>query len=206
MKIANIEFPEPFLSALRDQELVVFAGAGVSMGEPTKLPGFTSPVKKVAAATGKTYDEKEAPERFLGKLEQRGAKVHQIAAEVLLEHGLEPTNLHRDLLKLYKDSRQVRVVTTNFDTLFEQAAKTAFDSTPEVYRAPALPLGRKFEGIVHIHGAIDYPKRMVLTEADFGRAYLTEGWARRFLVDVFRSFAVLFVGYSHDDVIMNYPG
>jgi hypothetical protein len=45
---------------------------------------------------------------------------------------------------------------------------------------------------------------MVLTDADFGRAYLTEGWARRFLVDLFRSFTVLFIGYSHDDVVMHY--
>lgn len=204
MKIANIEFPEPFISALRDGELVVFAGAGVSMGEPAKLPDFTNLVKKIAEATGESYDENEPPERFLGNLERRGVKVHERAAEVLLRHGLEPTSLHRNLLKLYKESSRVRIVTTNFDALFEQAAKSAFDSTPEVYRAPALPLGRNFEGIVHIHGAIDYPKRMVLTEADFGRAYLTEGWARRFLVDVFRSVAVLFVGYSHDDVIMNY--
>ncbi len=44
----------------------------------------------------------------------------------------------------------------------------------------------------------------MITDTDFGRAYLTEGWARRFLVDLFPSFTVLFVGYSHDDTIMNY--
>jgi hypothetical protein len=45
---------------------------------------------------------------------------------------------------------------------------------------------------------------MVLTDADFGRAYLTEGWARRFLLDMFRTHTILFVGYSHDDVVMHY--
>ena len=45
---------------------------------------------------------------------------------------------------------------------------------------------------------------MVLTDLDFGRAYLIEGWARRFLVDLFRSYTVLFVGYSHSDTVMNY--
>ena len=34
--------------------------------------------------------------------------------------------------------------------------------------------------------------------------YLTEGWARRFLVDLFRSFTVLFVGYNHNDTVMTY--
>jgi len=36
------------------------------------------------------------------------------------------------------------------------------------------------------------------------RPSLTEGWARRFLVDVFRQYTVLFVGYRHNDVVMNY--
>ena len=40
---------------------------------------------------------------------------------------------------------------------------------------------------------------MVLTDKDFGRAYLTEGWARRFIQDLFLKFTVLFVGYSHND-------
>ena len=45
---------------------------------------------------------------------------------------------------------------------------------------------------------------MVLTDQDFGRAYLTEGWARRFLIELFRQFTVLFVGYGHNDTVMNY--
>ena len=73
-----------------------------------------------------------------------------------------------------------------------------------MFRAPALPLGHQFNGIVHVHGAVSHSDGMVITDTDFGRAYLTEGWARRFLVDLFPSFTVLFVGYSHDDTIMNY--
>src|SRR5690554_7670999 len=41
---------------------------------------------------------------------------------------------------------------------------------------------------------------LVITDREFGRAYLTEGWARRFLVALFRKYVVLFVGYSHDDL------
>ena len=37
-----------------------------------------------------------------------------------------------------------------------------------------------------------------------GRAYLTEGWARGFLLNLFRTFPVLFVGYGHNDTVMNY--
>ena len=45
---------------------------------------------------------------------------------------------------------------------------------------------------------------MILTDADFGRAYLSDGWARIFLLDLFRTFTVLFVGYAHNDTVMNY--
>ena len=201
MKIAN----KPLLNALRDGELVVFAGAGVSIGEPACLPNFEDLANRIAQGTGKAPQEGELPDRFLGRLQHDGVNVHNLAKEVLFSPGLKATDLHRNLLRLYSKTEQARVVTTNFDLLFEQAAKDVFTSSqPNVFRAPALPLGHCFNGIVHIHGAVSYSDEMVITDADFGRAYLSEGWARRFLVDLFRSFTVLFVGYSHDDTIMNY--
>ena len=45
---------------------------------------------------------------------------------------------------------------------------------------------------------------MVLTDKNFGAAYVTRGWARDFLVPLFSKYTVLFVGYSHSDVIMKY--
>ena len=98
----------------------------------------------------------------------------------------------------------MRVVTTNFDLLFEKAAGDEFTRRPEVFRAPALPLGTEFDGIVHLHGSVKRPNQMTLTDADFGRAYLTGRWSARFLVDLFRTYTVLFVGYSHDDIVMSY--
>ena len=205
MKIANIDFSKPLLNALRDGELVVFAGAGVSMGEPACLPSFEALANRIAKGTGKTLQDREPIDRFLGRLQHDGVNVHVRAAEELSKPDLKATELHRNLLRLYSNAGQVRVVTTNFDLLFEQAVEGVFNnSQPDVFRAPALPLGHQFNGIIHIHGAVSHPAEMVITDADFGRAYLTEGWARRFLVDLFRSFTVLFVGYSHDDTIMNY--
>lgn len=204
MKIAGIQFPESLLAALRDDRLVVFAGTGVSMGEPANLPSFACLADFIAAGTGETKQELESEDRFLGRLKHNGVDVHTRAAKELIRNNLAPTELHRNLLKLYSDVGQLRIVTTNFDLLFEQAAKEVFNVMPDIFRAPALPLGHNFHGIVHVHGAVSHPHEMVLTDADFGRAYLTEGWARRFLVDLFRHFTILFVGYSHDDVIVRY--
>ena len=204
MKIADIDFPEPLLAALRDGNLVVFAGAGVSMGEPACLPDFDGLADTVVAGTGQTKQDAELVDRFLGTLQHAGVDVHARAAKALSREDLKPTELHRDLLRLSSGAGVLRVVTTNFDQLFEQASKDVLDSNPEVFRAPALPLGNDFKGIVHVHGAVSHPGGMVLTDQDFGRAYLTEGWARRFLVALFRRFTVLFVGYGHNDTVMNY--
>ena len=204
MKIADIDFPQPLLKALLDDDLVVFAGAGVSMGEPARLPNFKCLADKVARGTGEHLCNDENADTFLGRLAEKGVQVHSKAAQELSRDDLEATDLHRSLLRLYPGSESARIVTTNFDGLFEQAADEVFGSRPDVFRAPALPLGSKFRGIVHVHGSVDRPEAMVLTDADFGRAYLTEGWARRFLLDLFDSSTVLFVGYSHDDVVMEY--
>ena len=208
MRIAdtNIDFPDGLLAALRDGRLVVFAGAGVSMGAPAHLPSFRELARRVTAGTTPSIGDDDAEDRFLGRLQESGTEVHRRAAQLLQSDDTQPAELHRSLLRLYTKVEDVRIVTTNFDRLFEQAAGPIFNAAPKTFHAPAVPLGQRFKGIVHIHGTVDEPNEMVLTDRDFGRAYLTEsdGWARRFLVDLFSNFTVLFVGYSHSDTIMNY--
>ncbi len=204
MKLGHIDFPGRLINSLRDSRLVIFAGAGVSMGKPACLPNFRQLTKKISVGTGKLIKENEPEDHFHGKLQHSKVNVHARAAQALTSANSSPNELHRSLLRLYPDVEQIRIVTTNFDQLFEQAAEEFFTETPEIFRAPALPLGNDFTGIVHVHGSLVREHEMVLTDADFGRAYLTQGWARRFLVDVFRNFDVLFVGYSHNDVIINY--
>ena len=206
MRIGGVDFPEPLLDALRERRLVVFAGAGVSMGPPANLPSFRELGRQVAEGTGLSISEYEPEDRFLGRVKAAGANVHQIAAQRLQQNNPQPTELHRNLLRLYPGTEDIRIITTNFDLLLEEAACSLFDAGPKIFQAPALPLGQRFQGIVHVHGSVSKPEETVLTNLDFGRAYLTEadGWARRFLVDLFANHTVLFVGYSHNDTIMTY--
>ena len=211
MNIKGVDFPEPLLNALRDRRLVVFAGAGVSMGPPAGLPSFRKLAERVAEGTNQSIEKSKTDDQFLGRLKDRGVQVHQLAAGILQQVPVEPNVLHRNLLRLFEKTGPVRIVTTNFDCLFEQAAEAGdlFQTRPKVFKvfeAPALPPGSRFQGIVHLHGSVNEPEEMVLTDRDFGRAYLTEedGWARRFLVSLFAHHTVLFVGYSHSDTIMTY--
>ena len=206
MKIAEIDFPlSPLLSALRNGELVIFAGAGVSMGEPACLPSFKELAEKIAQRTDKRLQDGETEDRFLGRLHDKGVKVHERAVRELSRNNPKPTALHKNLLRLHQKSEQVRVVTTNFDLLFEKAAQDVFGTVPKVSQAPELPQARNFYGIAHIHGDLNHPQDLVLTDKDFGAAYMKKGWgATDFLVELFGHFTVLFVGYSHNDIILNY--
>ena len=206
MKIGDVDFPEPLLTCLRKRELVVFAGAGISMGSPGNLPDFKKLALQIVQGTNFEKHGWEQEDQFLGRLQDGGVRVHQKAAHILTEKTPQTTAAHTNILRLFTTTQDVRIVTTNFDLLFEKADSKILPSGYAVFTAPALPLGNCFQGLVHVHGSVNEPDRMVLTNQDFGRAYLTEsgGWARRFLVDLFANSAVLFVGYSHTDTIMNY--
>jgi SIR2-like domain len=154
-----------------------------------------------------TREQEEPIDRFLGRLAARGVKVHEQVKEILSNPNSSPNALHFDLLRLFEPAARTRLVTTNFDPHFTNAARKILSSksTLELYSAPALPLGGDLYGIVHLHGSVAMPPdRLVLTDADFGRAYLTEGWATKFLQTLFARYVVPFVGYSHRDPVMSY--
>ncbi len=205
MKIKGVDFSKRLLNAQREGSLVVFAGAGVSMGPPSNYPSFKGLAKDIAKWAGVEWPEEEPIEYFLGRLIHEKIKVHERVAALLSLPESKPKELHKNLLKIFGSPDQIRIVTTNFDSHFETAAAEVLDKKPEVFKSPALPLGHDFYGLVYLHGSVqDNPKRLILTDQDFGRAYLTEGWATRFLRSLFSSFTVLFIGYSHDDIVMHY--
>jgi len=127
---------------------------------------------------------------------------------------LQPTapldlTAHQILLDLAKGpDGQTRIVTTNFDLLFE-----ACDPTLKRSRPPNLPdplRDDEFSGIIHLHGHVtdDYSTAagdgFVISSAEFGRAYLSERWATDFIRSVLERYIVVFVGYAADDPPMQY--
>lgn len=79
------------------------------------------------------------------------------------------------------------------------------DRKARIYSYPALPYGDKFNGIVHLHGEVADPQDIVLTDSDFGKAYIYYGNVTTFLRTLFESeYTVLFIGYSYSDIVMKY--
>ena len=109
-------------------------------------------------------------------------------------------------MRLAAASPRPRIVTTNYDRLLTLAAdELKLDLS--LHEAPYLPPGDDFHGLVHIHGSVDQEgHHLVVTDSDLGRAYLGDGWATRFLRRMFTRYSVLFIGYSHNDVLISYLG
>jgi len=201
----DINFPEEILRAREAGELVIFAGAGISMPPPSLLPSFPELARKIGQDSGIEFESGEPEDHYLGRLRKRGVHVHEISANILVNDATKPHDLHQLLFELFASHEQLRIVTTNFDVHFLTAAHQLAVHPFDVFYAPALPIGDDFAGLVYLHGcAGKNPMSCVLTDEDFGRAYLTQGWASRFLSAMFSRYTVLFVGYSHDDTVMNY--
>lgn len=210
MLCGPVEIDDQIIEALEKDELVIFAGAGISMPSPSGLPSFARLADQIAEKVGVQRQDKEPEDRFLGRLEDGGAgvQVHRLARSLLMREDSSHTELHELLLRLFQSPSKVRIVTTNFDRHFNTAAKAVFGDAASdmiVHHAPALPLGDDFSGLIYVHGVLHEPHdRCVMTDRDFGAAYLTHGWARRFVLRLFAKYTVLFVGYSHEDTVMNY--
>lgn len=199
----EVDLPEALVSAQREGGLVIFAGAGVSMGPPSNLPSFEALSAAVAQGV-LSRNAGEPLDAFLGRVEQHGVDVQARTRKIIDVPTSLPRDVHHSIVRLFRGPDSLRIVTTNFDRHFTTAA-TARYSQVDTFIGPALPLGREFAGLVYLHGAAQHPRsHLVLTDRDFGQAYLADGWATRFLMEMFREYSVLFIGYSHQDPVMRY--
>ena len=179
-ELAGIKLPKALFEAAKSGELVVFAGAGVSMQGKTPLPDFGSLVEGVSQKVDaerklNSFDKKnDSCEEYLGELETLYGEAVRTECTQMLSAGT-CAEVHRHIISFF-ESGPIRVVTTNFDLRFEQAADE-LSVQVRVFSGPALPVGDSFEGLVHLHGSLEYPGEMVLSDSDFGKAYVSDGWA-----------------------------
>ena len=216
------DIPERLLQAHEDGQVVFFCGAGISY--PAGLPGFAGLVKSVYAnlAVQPNREQQAAINagRFdtaIGLLEAEivGGRrtVREELAKILTPAAPSApgaTATHEALLTLGKNREgRTRLVTTNFDRLFEEViASRALDI--ERFQPPLPVPKRRWDGLMYLHGLLSAEPgeseldRLVVSSGDFGLAYLTERWAARFVSELFRGYSVCFVGYSINDPVLRY--
>jgi hypothetical protein len=217
--------PEELLEDRDNGNVVFFCGAGIS--RPAGLPGFAELAEQVVQELGAPPESKARAMLVRAKNEPEGAvPLDQIFS--ILQREYRPANIedvvqrllrtppsanvsqHEVVLRLSKSAtHQSQIVTTNFDLLFERAHKGIQRQV-----APALPdlsSGQPLKGLIYLHGrlnsrAADQGSRpqLILSSADFGRAYLADGWATRFVRDLLENYVIVLLGYSANDPPVRY--
>lgn len=222
--------PDELLVARDAGDVIFFCGAGVSQHE-AGLPNFEKLGRNVIQLLGAAQDSPArsllvkalkmgrmagvggllATDRVFSLLE-REFEVADVRAAVAKAITPEPDaglGAHRTLLTLATSRAGVtRLVTTNFDLLFEACDPDLPCSGPP--RLPDPLSDREFRGVVHLHGRVDTDYRQpadeefIVSSADFGRAYLSDGWATRFIQSLLSRFQIVFVGYTAEDPPVQY--
>jgi hypothetical protein len=234
------DIPDQLIAAQETGETIFVCGAGVS--RTVGLPLFRGLVEGIYQKLGEDWNPHPAEyagmqedgrhfgqyDRVLRCLERRlGAsesprnrgmreRIRTAVRELLAPPNDADLANHLTLLKLSRDAEGcVRLVTTNFDTLFERAWFGEFHIPIDSHAGSAMPQPKaaRCSGVLHLHGrladrcselGISSETDLVLTSAEFGDAYLRSGWASRYVYDLVRAYTVVLVGYQADDPPMRY--
>ena len=222
------DIPDELLEARDKGEVVFLCGAGVSY--PAGMPTFLGLAQYVIQELGtppgtpsremlSLWDNCEVPEAArpsldqifnLLQLEYEVSEIESLIAKRLKTRTQTDVSTHKTLLRLSRSADgKPQIVTTNFDLLFQCA-----DSNLAHYVPPNLPnfaYGQGLNGLVYLHGRIDITMKrgeaqqgLVVSSSDFGQAYLAEGWATRFVLDLLDRYIVVLLGYSASDPPVRY--
>jgi SIR2-like domain len=217
------DIPDELIRAVTDGTATFLCGAGVSFR--VNLPSFEALTDRVYARLGESSDDEAAEhnaidrkeyDRALRSLEKRThrpgtpSRVRDAVADLLVPPAVTFPD-HLALLQLSRDGDgRPRLLTTNFDTLFERAARAGGMPNVPSYAGVSMPRagGERDYGILHLHGRIADDTLglertdLILTSADFGDAYLRSGWASRYIEDRMRLGTLVLVGYGAEDAAM----
>lgn len=230
------DIPQALLEAYLKGDVVFFCGAGVSKAK-AKLPDFTGLTKEVLEGLGLSVEHNiyKLLEFIIDEKQQQGSlmgysglvsvdkifsylerdfpesEIRQKVCSALKPSPNVDLSAHRIILKLANHNNKLKLVTTNFDRLFEQASDSLLQS--KIFVPPQLPplhFGQELDNLVYLHGCVndDYTDSLsphfILSSADFGNAYLSDGWATQFLKSLLDNYHLVFIGYSADDPPVSY--
>lgn len=220
------DIPEEIIQKQRKGKLLFLCGAGISQG--CGLPGFKGLVELLYKRLDHKYEEHfvendaiqngqydQALFSFEQRLIQKNINNRKIFRDSLSDiiTGPYPQDSislehHKLILNLSTDSKgKERVITTNFDTLFERSMPALKSHAGSGIPSPGTTA---FNGIIHLHGRVKDQKLnipesdIVLTSSEFGDAYLKSGWASRYVYNLVRAYTVILIGYSANDPPIRY--
>ena len=216
--------PDDLLEVRDEGQVVFLCGAGVSV--PAGMPSFVQLTQDVlehlhaaedlpASRMFAQWQDGSIPvsarvpldQIFNSLREAFGRDQVNAAVAKVLEAPVEAAmpNEHSIVARLSTDAEgNPQIVTTNFDLLFEHPG--IIKSSYRVFEPPTFPdlrYEQPVSGLTYLHGRLrtddTRPHDYILSSADFGRAYLAEGWATRFVRLLLEKYTVVLLGYQAED-------
>ncbi|MED3525142.1 SIR2 family protein [Bacillus thuringiensis] len=189
------------ISKVRKKEVILWAGAGFSMY--TNLPTGGQLASKIISELPEQYHEdlkyKALPEVAEEFVMLNGGTKRELFRILKEEIDIEPNTLevHEKLTEIIQIEK---IVTTNYDKLFEKAYKNELSV---IVNNNQLPLATKRAKLFKVHGDIDQENTMVITTSDYVEFFTSSNknaavWKN--IEALMNENSFLFVGYSLDDI------
>ena len=187
------------LNASQNNALTFFVGAGVSAlsGAPTWKALIHAISDKLGRTRKDEYSSDEnlqIPQMFYYSLGENKEEYYRFVKEQLYSASLLPNTIHREMLNL----NPVSFITTNYDTLLEDAAVQYCQSFKVVSQDEDVPtiFGDRF--ILKLHGDFKH-NNFVLKEEDYLNYSENFKLIETLVKSIFSTNTVVFIGYSLND-------
>lgn len=185
--------------ASRENRLVIFVGAGVSMN--SGVPSWNQLTNRMKAELPNEFSE-ETDALKIAQIykDSRGHKEYMDKVkDILLYNKAVPNSLHKSILAL----NPCHIITTNYDDLIEQELSKDFLQYHIVRKDKDIPQMTYPNTLVKMHG--DYvTDNIVLTEDDYYNYKENFPLTRAFVQSLFASKLILFVGFSFADLNLKF--
>ena len=185
--------------ASRENRLVIFVGAGVSMN--SSVPSWNQLTNRMKAELPNEFSE-ETDALKIAQIykDSRGHKEYMDKVKDILLYNKAVSNpLHKSILAL----NPCHIITTNYDDLIEQELSKDFLQYHIIREDKDIPQMTYPNTLVKMHG--DYvTDNIVLTEDDYYNYKENFPLTRAFVLSLFASKLILFVGFSFADLNLKF--
>src|SRR5690554_916161 len=180
--------------AIKNNRLVVFAGAGISKG--SGIPLWNELVNEVKSYLNEPMEENDSLKIAQMLYNEKGEKeYYDIVQNILFKNAKQYNPLHELIL----DLEPQHIITTNYDNYFENVIENQGLPFSIVSKDLDLPYAEHNNLLIKYHGDFEN-KNIVFKETDYLEFSQNNTLKETFVKSLFSNKIILFIGYSVGDV------
>lgn len=197
----NINNLEKLIFQIREGNVVVFAGAGLSFY--AGAPSGKELIDKLKLTLPQQNKEELKNTNLLHDFTQRFVEIHSKSRNKLnriLQNEIGKTYDNVKFHTILSDIPQInQIITTNYDQLFEQAYD--YDLNIIINRKSITSINPNKKVLYKIHGDIKHLESIIITSSDYNSFFnnLEDNPIWTEVRSIINKYSIFFIGYSFDD-------